>query len=391
MAVAGHFSRARTRLAGRGDGVWLIVAAAITWLIVFGRLGSSSLFDPDEAHYAQLTREMIRSHSWLVPLLDGTPFIDKPVLFHWLQMACIALFGDSEFALRLPSALGGIALLWVTRWLASELFGAATGNMAALMFATLPLTFALANIGLFDMVYTAFLFAAVACLIVSAVRGRERLQYVGYLLLTLAVMTKGPVALLLVVLLALLTFCADHRMRPGLQRLHWRTGVLLVAVLASPWFVYMWVAFNQQFVHDYLLAGNLWYFTGPKAFSARVSDHWFYVRTVSGRLLPLEFHCDRLRRGRVHPAADGTGGGARRTNAVSVDCVGARLLQCGGVQARLVHLPRGARVLCAGGSRLDAFGAGPASALDEGCRNRRRGDPRAGWRGRWHHAFQDQS
>jgi hypothetical protein len=55
--------------------------------------------------------------------------------------------------------------------------------------------------------------------------------------------------------------CADRRMRPVLYRLHCRTGVLLVAVLASRWFVYMWVAFNQQFVHDYLLAGNLWYFT----------------------------------------------------------------------------------------------------------------------------------
>jgi hypothetical protein len=42
MAAAGHFSRACTRLGGRRAGVWLIVAAAITWLIVFGRLGSSS-------------------------------------------------------------------------------------------------------------------------------------------------------------------------------------------------------------------------------------------------------------------------------------------------------------------------------------------------------------
>ena len=180
----------------------LVGVAAIAWLIVVGRLGSASLFDPDEAHYAQLTREMIRARSWFVPLLDGTPFIDKPVLFHWLQMAAIAMVGDSAFALRLPSVVAGLALVWITRWLAAALFGVATGTVAALIFATLPLTFALANIGLFDMVYTAFLFAAVACLIVSAVQDRERLQYVGYGCLTLAVMTKGPVALLLVLLLA---------------------------------------------------------------------------------------------------------------------------------------------------------------------------------------------
>jgi 4-amino-4-deoxy-L-arabinose transferase-like glycosyltransferase len=125
-----------------------------------------------------LTRETIRSQSWLVPLVEGTPFIDKPVLFHCLQMASIALFGDSEFALRLPSALGGRAVVGHTM-AGDRTIRRRHGNMAALMFATLPLTFALANIGLFDIVYTAFLFAAVACLIVSVVRGSERLQYVG--------------------------------------------------------------------------------------------------------------------------------------------------------------------------------------------------------------------
>ena len=62
---------------------------AIGWIVVFWRLGYPSLLDPDEAHYAELTREMLHSGSWLVPLLDGQPFIDKPVLFHWLQGASV--------------------------------------------------------------------------------------------------------------------------------------------------------------------------------------------------------------------------------------------------------------------------------------------------------------
>src|SRR5712691_7463907 len=95
--------------------LWLMGVAAMAWVVVFGRLGWLSLLDPDEAHYAELTREMIRTRSWLVPLFDGMPFIDKPVLFHWLQMAAVAVCGDSAFALRLPSAIAGIALVWVTR------------------------------------------------------------------------------------------------------------------------------------------------------------------------------------------------------------------------------------------------------------------------------------
>src|SRR5690349_8477850 len=73
---------------------------AIAWIVVVWRLGYSSLLDPDEAHYAELTREMLHAGSWLVPLLDGKPFIDKPVLFHWIQAASVTFLGESEFAAR---------------------------------------------------------------------------------------------------------------------------------------------------------------------------------------------------------------------------------------------------------------------------------------------------
>src|SRR5262245_23578024 len=143
--------------------VWV----SVCWIVVFWRLGYASLLDPDEAHYAQLTREMLREHRWLVPILDGRPFIDKPVLFNWLQGASVSLLGESEFAARLPTAIAAVAMFFLTRWLASALFGRRTGEWAALMFATTPATFALSSVALFDMVFTLFLFGGVACLIVA--------------------------------------------------------------------------------------------------------------------------------------------------------------------------------------------------------------------------------
>lgn len=134
--------------------------AAIAWIVVFWRLGYTTLLDPDEAHYAEMTREMLHARSWLVPLLDGHPFIDKPVLFHWLQGLTMTLLGETEFAARLPSALAAIALFATTRRLGILLFGAVVGEWGAIMFATIPATFALSGIGLLDMVFTAFLFGA---------------------------------------------------------------------------------------------------------------------------------------------------------------------------------------------------------------------------------------
>src|SRR6476619_3824931 len=121
---------------------WLAWAGwgAVVWVVVFWRLGYASLLDPDEAHYAELTREMLHSGSWLVPLLDGKPFIDKPVLFHWLQGASVMLLGETEFAARLPSALAAVSLFAVTRWVGTALFDDEIGSLGAIMFATIPAT-----------------------------------------------------------------------------------------------------------------------------------------------------------------------------------------------------------------------------------------------------------
>jgi 4-amino-4-deoxy-L-arabinose transferase-like glycosyltransferase len=259
---------------------------AIAWIVVFWRLGYSSLLDPDEAHYAELTREMMRSGNWFVPLLDGKPFIDKPVLFHWLQGASVSLLGESEFSARLPSAIAALALFAITRWVGIALLGAEAGEWGAIMFATIPATFALSSIGLFDMVFTAFLFGAVGCLLVAAKQRRPRLEHAAYGLLALAVMTKGPVALLLVALFCGGAWLAGGGMRAAIAGLRWPAGLGLAALAASPWFVWMHGRFGADFVQGYLLAGNLFYFTQPASFSSRAISHVYYLRAFAGAFFP---------------------------------------------------------------------------------------------------------
>ena len=265
--------------------LWIGAWAAIAWVVVIWRLGGFGLLDPDEAHYAQLTREIMRANRWLVPLLDGAPYIDKPVLFHWLQAAMVRLIGESELALRIPSACAALALFGVVRWTGSQLFGAHTGNLSALMFATLPMTFALARVGLFDMVFTACLFSAIACLLVAALRDRPALEYAGWPLLTLAVIIKGPVALLLVLLFGA-AMIASSKTRIVVARLRCLHGLTFILTAASPWFIYMWLVFGEDFVRQYVFAGNLWYFTAPTTFVTRPNDLAFYFRTFAGAFFP---------------------------------------------------------------------------------------------------------
>jgi 4-amino-4-deoxy-L-arabinose transferase-like glycosyltransferase len=262
--------------------IWVATAA----ILVFWRLAFSSLMDPDEAHYAQLTREMLASGNWLVPLLDGQPYIDKPFLFHWLQGASITVLGESEFAARLPSAIAALALIGITRWVGTALFDAGVGRWGAMMFATIPATFALAGIALLDMVFTAFLFAAVSCLLVAARERRPALEVAGYGLLALAVMTKGPVALVLVGLFCCAAWACGGSLRAWVRLLRWKRGLLLATLAASPWFLWMSLRYGRAFVEGYFVVGNLHYVTQPSSFSNRAISHTYFARAFAGGFFP---------------------------------------------------------------------------------------------------------
>ncbi len=263
-------------------GKWVTVC----WVVVFWKLSGPALMDPDEAHYAQLTREMLRAGNWMIPLLDGLPYIDKPVLFHWLQGLAIAVLGETETAMRLPSAVAAIALFWITRWTGEQLFDDRVGVRAWLMLATLPMTFLLGSIGVFDMVFTVLLFGAIALALVSAFRQRPRLQYGAYVLLSLAVMTKGPVALVLAGVFFLVGLGCGREARTALLSLRWITGGVMAVVLSLPWFVWMYFALGWHFVHQYALAGNLYYVTQPQSFSNRAFNHTLYISTFFAGFFP---------------------------------------------------------------------------------------------------------
>ena len=94
-------------------------------------------------------------------------------------------------------------------------------------------------------------------------------EYAGYALLTLATMTKGPVAPVLVGLFIGFGYTLGPHARERLARLHWIRGLAAALLAASPWFIWMSFHFGDRFLNDYLLAGNVWYFTQPTRFSSR--------------------------------------------------------------------------------------------------------------------------
>src|SRR5207247_5716653 len=84
-----------------------------------------------------ISREMRAERTWLLPRLNGTPFLEEPPLFYWLQAGAYRLAGGpSAAAARWPATVAAVLGVLVTMALARAV-GASAG-IAALILATAP-------------------------------------------------------------------------------------------------------------------------------------------------------------------------------------------------------------------------------------------------------------
>ena len=105
-------------------------------MLAFSGLGARPLISPAEARYALIAREMVESGDWIQPHFNHARFYEKPPLTYWCVAASYRLFGFTEFASRLPSALAYVGTVLLTFLLALELVGSGTAPLAALIYAT---------------------------------------------------------------------------------------------------------------------------------------------------------------------------------------------------------------------------------------------------------------
>lgn len=95
--------------------------------LFFYKLGQSSLVSWDEAWYAEIARNILKSGDIFNLTWSGEPYFDHPASGFWLIALSFRLFGVSEFSARFMPALAGLLSLPVIYFLGKELFGKAVG------------------------------------------------------------------------------------------------------------------------------------------------------------------------------------------------------------------------------------------------------------------------
>lgn len=242
-------------------------------LLFFSANGQLLITDPVESNYALTAGEMLASGDWLSPRIYGNYWYDKPWLFYGELLAAFRLFGETPFAARFfPAVFGTIGVLQ-TYWFAQELYNRRTGFLSGLIMATTVEYFYLAKAVVTDMTLFVFMDGALMLFYVARTRQRPRLYYGAYFLAGLAILTKGPIGLVLPGLI-ILAYLLGNRDSHTLFHMKLCRGLLLSLSIAALWYGPMVQLHGSAFLEGFIGVHNI--------LRATVSEHprnntwWYY-------------------------------------------------------------------------------------------------------------------
>ncbi len=224
-----------------GPYLFLILIALAT---LFYHIGWLPFLGNDECRYARIADEMNRAGNWVTPTLEGYPWLEKPPLYYWITIFMYRLFGMSEGVARLGPALCALLAAFSIFRLGARLWSRLAGILGGAIMLTALGFYAYGRSATTDMPVTACLtlaFSLLAAAILEDDPPRWRI-WCAYALLGLAVLAKGPVALVLAAGVFLLFWLLDER-GGSFSRLHPFSGLAVSLLVAFPWH---WLAFREN-------------------------------------------------------------------------------------------------------------------------------------------------
>ena len=256
----------------------------VLYVCLFSGLGAIGLVGPDEPRYAAIARAMAETHDWITPRLWGTPWFEKPVLYYWAAGIAMKIFGVSEFAARLPSAMAGLLAVVAVAWTALRSYGLGAAWYSLLMLPTSVAMIGFSRAAGPDMLFAGLLTAAMAVAVEMLQTQRpSAFQRIAFgFFLGAAVLAKGPAAVILAGGATLVWAAISRKWLAPFRFLH----PLVVAVFcatALPWYV-LCALRNPDFLRVFIWQHNFERYATP------IFEHrqpvWFYGYILLLAVLP---------------------------------------------------------------------------------------------------------
>lgn len=252
--------------------------------VFFGALGDFPLFNPDEALYAEPAREMLETGEYITTLLNYVWRFTKPPLAIWAMAGSMQLFGVNEFAARFFGAACGAVMVACTYCFASRLTNVRTALIAAAALTSAPLYVGTGRESIVDMPLTLFVAGSLMCFYRAFNERDAWFRWLGYVLVALAVMTKGPVGAVLPLTIVVAFHILRGTFKQCLTVLQPLIGGLIVCLIALPWFVAEIIITKGAYFQEFIVRENF------QRFTAVVDAHkgpWYYhILAVFGGFFP---------------------------------------------------------------------------------------------------------
>ena len=254
------------------------------FLSFFASLSMAPLFDLDEGAFSEATREMLQSHNFITTYLNGELRFDKPILIYWLQALSVSVFGLSEWALRLPSALAATGWAWVVYRFTRRHFDAASAFWALFIMVTSLQITIIAKAAIADALLNLWIAVATLTLYDYLQNGSRRSLDITFAAIALGALTKGPVAILVPLATYFFHTLATQRWRAFFKTVFDPRGIAIFTLIALPWYIAEYLDQGMRFVQGFLFKHNLARFKG--AFEGHGGTYLYYLPVLLAGLLP---------------------------------------------------------------------------------------------------------
>ncbi len=272
---------------------WAILILATLYICYFSHLGAIGFVGPDEPRYAWIARDMAETGDWVTPRLYGKPWFEKPPLFYWGAALCFKLFGVSEAAARLPSAISALLATLALAWFAFRVYGAETARWLLLLLPTTVGMIGFSHAAATDMPFSAMLTIAMVC--AAVVLGLTRNEKSSVLpqtpwlalvlfgfFLGLAVLAKGPAGIILVGGSVFFWALFTKRWRDAFRLFH-PAALASFFATALPWYI-LCARRNPDFFGIFIIEHNFKRYLTPEF--QHIQPIWYYIPILLLAFLP---------------------------------------------------------------------------------------------------------
>jgi 4-amino-4-deoxy-L-arabinose transferase-like glycosyltransferase len=267
---------------------WCVVLAVLMFFSFYFAIGSYPLFDNNEGIYASIAKYMLSHKDFIIPHLNCVPYIEKPPLLYWLLAGSYSVFGLNAFAARLVTAtcafLTGLAILFFSKKINQQKLG----FYSALIFVSSIGISIIARMVYFDMLFTLLIALSLFSLFYWYEYDKPLLLRAFYGFLGLAVLTKGLVAIVLILGSFGLFLLLEKNLKQTLKLID-PIGIALFLAIVLPWHVAAVVQHKDFFKHYIIEEHFLRFLNLREPHDYYNGPIYYYLPRIIIYLLPWSF------------------------------------------------------------------------------------------------------